>query len=150
MLFTRTAPTTNQGVTRASKTQQRWCRCPGEIPQPTQDNDHLSKNYFCCIWQRCRSIYNGHWGSSPDPGGCNLGCLMRRSVDVRVQSVPRPDLPIRRLTGFPSSKRQVNTRRGNKPLPKQGLVCIQIPVMTRSPAVHQNCSNNKPGDDQSF
>ena len=142
MLFTRTAPTTNQGVTRASKTQQRWCRCSGEIPQPTQANDRLSKDCFGCIWQRCCSFHNGHWGSSPDPGGCCRGYLMRPSVDVRKPSVPRPDLPIRQLTGFPSSQRQGNTKWVNKPLSKQGLFCVQIPVMTRSPALHQNCSND--------
>ena len=121
LLFTRTAPTTNQGVTRASKTQQRWCRCSGEIPQPTQANDHLSKNYFCCIWQRCRSIHNGDWGSSPDPGGCHRSCLMRPSVDVREPSVPRPDLPIQRMTGFQSSQHQVSTKWAKKPLQKRGL-----------------------------
>ena len=121
LLFTRTAPTTNQGVTRASKTQQRWCRCPGEIPQPSQDNDRLSKDCFGCIWQRGCSIHNGHWGSSPDSGGCYRSCLMRRSVDTRERPARRPDLPIRRLTGCPSSQSQVNTKRVKSPCLSRGL-----------------------------
>ena len=122
----------------------------GRTPQPTQANDHLSKDCFDCIWQRCCSIHNGHWGSSPDPGGCCLSYLMRRSVDARERPVRRPDLPIRRLTGSPSSQRQLNTKQVQKAPAKAGAFCVQIPVMTRSPAIHQNCSNNKPGDDQSF
>ena len=67
--------------------------------------------------------------------------LAQFTLVIREPSVQRPDLPIRRLTGFPSPQRQVNTKRVNKPLPKQGLACVQIPAMTRSPALHQNSSD---------
>ena len=46
LLFTRTVLTADQRMTWGSQNQQRWCRCPGEIPQPIQDNDvckHESK-----------------------------------------------------------------------------------------------------------